>query len=380
LAPIDPSHPSLNAVASGASTSPDGSTLTTSDGIWSFGAATTEGGHAILLNGQLAANGYATALVLDANGRLVAEAADTSQWAWTGTAWQQVSNLTSGGSSASISADGSSLTPGTNNDLVTHDGIWSFGAATTEGGHAILLNGQLAANGYANELVLDANGHLVAEAADTSQWLWTGTAWQQMSNGSGGLSVDSSTLTPGTSGNLVTGDGTWSFGAATTVQGGHAILLNGQLAASGYANALVVDANGHMFADAADASWWEWTGKAWSPVTTDLATVTPASGGSSPGITVSGNGESFVFSSLNQIGGTIENFSPQLDTINIKSLLASSKVASGDPTANGVITFDASGTDSTTLHFKTTDGQSHVLVTLDHLAPSAFSHTDLVWS
>jgi hypothetical protein len=304
---------------------------------------------------------------------------------WTGTVWQQVSNLTNGGAGAGISADGSSLTPGTSGDLVTSDGLWSFGAATTQGGHAILLNGQLAANGYANELVLAANGQLVAEAADTSQWLWTGTVWQQVSNltnggSSASISADGASLTPGTSGNLVTGDGSWSFGTATTVQGGHAILLDGQLAANGYANQLVVDANGHIFADAADTSWWEWTGKAWSPVTTDLATVTPASGGSSPSITVSGHGENFVFSSLQQIGGTIENFSPQLDTINIKSLLAASKVASGDPTANGVITMDASGTDSTTLHLNTADGKSYALVTLDHLAPSAFSHADLVWS
>jgi hypothetical protein len=183
-----------------------------------------------------------------------------------------------------------------------------------------------------------------------------------------------STSTPGS------GDGTWSLGAAATIDGNHAVLLNGQLAANGYATELMLDANGNLFADAADTSLWQWTGGAWSQVTTNHATMIPASGGSSPSISVWNHGESFAFGSLDQTGGTIENFNPLLDTIDIKPLLAASKVASGDPTANGVITFDATGTDSTTLHLNTTDGKSYALVTLDHLAPSAFSHTDLVWS
>ncbi len=285
------------------------------------------------------------------------------------------------GSAASISADGSALTPAMGGDLVTSDGTWSFGTATTvEGGHAILLNGQLAANGYADELVIDANGHVFANAADTTSWEWTGAVWQQAANPNGGISADGSRLAPGMSGDLVTSDGIWSFGTATTIQGGHAILLNGQIAANGYADALVIDANGHVFADAADTTVWEWTGKDWSQVTTDLATASAAPGGSSPGITVSDNGESFVFSSVNQMGATIESFSPKLDTIDVKSLLASCEVASGDPTATGTITIDPAGSDATVLHLNTADGHSYALVTLDHLAPSSFPHADLIWN
>lgn len=387
------SQPAISTLNSSANVAVDGASLTsgtsadlvTSDGSWSFGAATTtQGGHAILLNGQLAANGYATELVIDASGHLFAEAADTTVWAWTGTAWQQTA-APSAVSAGSLSAAGSSLTPGSSADLVNSDGTWSFGAATTaQGGHAILLDGQLAANGYATELVIDANGHVFANAADSTSWEWTGTAWQQISGSNSGtagsLSADGSSLTPAGSGNLVTADGIWSFGAASTAQGGHAILLNGQPIANGYANELVVDANGHVFANAADTTIWEWSGNGWSQVSTDLATLTPASGGASPGVTIAGNGESFVFSSANQMGGTIENFSPQLDTIDIRSLLASSKVASGDPSADGVITYDASGADSTTLHLHTADGQSYALVTLDHVAPGAIPHSDVVWS
>jgi hypothetical protein len=107
--------------------------------------------------------------------------------------------------------------------------------------------------------------------------------------------------------------------------------------------------------------------------------ATAGSGGVAPQMVDQGSGhEMFVFNNLNQAGSTIENFDPTHDTLSLTALLKAANVGGADPTANGTVTFDASGTDSTaiTLH---TNGHNTTLVTLDHVLPTAVPHTDIIW-
>jgi hypothetical protein len=91
-----------------------------------------------------------------------------------------------------LSPDGSSITPSSGGSLLTADGTWTFGTATVAWGTAILLNGQLAANGYANELLI-SGGKLYEDVGGSAPgwWYWQNGAWvqttaPQTSGGTGG--------------------------------------------------------------------------------------------------------------------------------------------------------------------------------------------------
>jgi len=107
--------------------------------------------------------------------------------------------------------------------------------------------------------------------------------------------------------------------------------------------------------------------------------ATAGSGGAAPQMVDLGSGnESFVFNNMTQAGSTIENFDPTKDTLSLTTLLNNLSLGGTDPTTNGTITIDASGTTSTaiTLHH---NGVATTLVTLDHVLPSAVPHSDIVW-
>jgi hypothetical protein len=195
------------------------------------------------------------------------------------------------------------------------------------------------------------------------------------------ISADGTSLAGTDTGHLVTNDGTWTFSTSTNTAG-HQILLNGSATnPAGYAASLMVDANGHMFADTAAGYWYEWLNGGWQNVSSPNATVSAGSSGSLPGITLTGNNETISFNSLSQAGAVVENFSTQLDTIDLHQVLSAigyNAATSGDPTANGTITFDASGTDSTTINLHS-GGHAYAMVTLDHIAPSSVPHSDVIW-
>jgi hypothetical protein len=64
--------------------------------------------------------------------------------------------------------------------LITTAGTWTFGAATSWGGNAILLNGQSAAGGFATNLYVLNLGKLYAFTKDSKWYLWSGTGWSQV--------------------------------------------------------------------------------------------------------------------------------------------------------------------------------------------------------
>jgi Ni,Fe-hydrogenase III small subunit len=92
-----------------------------------------------------------------------------------------------------------------------------------------------------------------------------------------GTSSNGATLLPGSSGSLVTGDGTWSFGAALPGTNS-VVLLNGQVAGGGAAAELLVE-GGHLFANAniATGEWYEWLNGGWIPTSSPTATSVPTS-------------------------------------------------------------------------------------------------------
>ena len=107
--------------------------------------------------------------------------------------------------------------------------------------------------------------------------------------------------------------------------------------------------------------------------------ATAAAGGTAPQMVDQGSGnEMFVFNNMKQAGSTIENFDPTHDTLSLTALLQANGLGATDPTANGTITIDASGADSTAINLHN-GGHVTTLVTLDHVLPTSVPHTDIIW-
>jgi len=120
------------------------------------------------------------------------------------------------------------------------------------------------------------------------------------------LSPDGTTLTaPGTGSSLMTSAGTWTFGTATTTNGGNAILLNGSPAAGGYGTLLEVAASGNIFTQAKNGSWYEYILGAWvlqsqAPVVGSApspSSNTILNGSAAPGSTVGNVGDFYIATS-----------------------------------------------------------------------------------
>jgi len=186
-ASADPTaHPSTG--SSGASA--DGSTLipattgslVTSDGTWTFGTGTAGGGNVILLNGHPATDGAAAKLVVE-SGHVFADNAQGNWYEWTNSNWSASADPTAHPSTGSsgLSADGSTLIPGTSGSLATSDGTWTFGTGTAGGGNVILLNGHPATNGAAAQLLVES-GHVFADNAQGNWYEWTNSNWSTTTN------------------------------------------------------------------------------------------------------------------------------------------------------------------------------------------------------
>src|SRR5216683_1893851 len=186
-ASADPTaHPSTG--SSGPSA--DGSTLipatsgslATSDGTWTFGTGTAGGGNVILLNGHPATNGAAAQLLVE-SGHVFADNAQGNWYEWTNSNWSTTTDPTAHPSTGSsgLSADGSTLIPGTSGSLATSDGTWTFGTGTAGGGNVILLNGHPATNGAAVQLLVES-GHVFADNAQGNWYEWTNSNWSTTTN------------------------------------------------------------------------------------------------------------------------------------------------------------------------------------------------------
>jgi hypothetical protein len=403
-------------------TVPTGS-LVTVDGTWTFSSAVGGGGEVILLNGVQAAGGSATELTVENGGHLYALNSTGIWHEWVNSAWMTTSNPIPGTPSPSptpaptpapapapaptptptptpVPTSGE-ITPTSGGSIVTADGSWTFGGDINGNGHGLMLNGQIT-NGHGAELVV-VNGNLYDQTAGGSWWQWLGNAQGGWNSSSDPSSTPAPTpspspapvlhgITPASGGSIVTIDGTWTFGTDTNGNG-HMDMLNGQ-ATNGHGAELVV-ANGNLYDQTLAGSWWQWLGTAhggWNPSSDPTTAVVPtpspvpvmpsviATAGGAPLMIDQGSGhEMFVYSNLAQANATIEHFDPTLDTVNVVALLKAQNLVSGaDPTSNGTITIDPSGTDSTAIVFHN-HGQNTTLVTLDHVLPTSVPHTDIVW-
>src|SRR5207248_443679 len=127
--------------------------------------------------GQSAAGGLANELEVANGGHLYADNALGQWYQWNGSGWSASTNPT-----PTVSPDGSILIVGSNGNLVTSAGTWTFGTTTTAYGNPILLNGQSAAGGLANELEVAQGGNLFADNALGQWYQWNGSNWSTSGN------------------------------------------------------------------------------------------------------------------------------------------------------------------------------------------------------
>ena len=193
------------AVGGAPALSPDGATLLagsggdllTSAGTWTFSSSTNSYGNLILLNGAAAADGSATELEVANQGNVYADNAQGQWYEWSGGGWAATTNPTGTTTPIAVSADGSTLLPGSGGSLVTSAGTWTFSSSTNSYGNLILLNGAAATDGSATELEVANQGNLYADNAQGQWYEWTGSSWTSTS--APGSSPTSSPTSPATS-------------------------------------------------------------------------------------------------------------------------------------------------------------------------------------
>jgi hypothetical protein len=168
------------------SVSRDGSilleSLTTSDGTWTFGAPYIlgpAGNWYINLNGQSAAGGAGSEMVVANGGMLYVLGIDSSWWLWVNGGWIRTSSPTLAARPAMPltipSPDGSVLV----GSLETLAGTWTLGATYpgAPGNWYINLNGQSAAGGAGSEIVVANDSQVYAFGTDGNWWVWQNGAW-----------------------------------------------------------------------------------------------------------------------------------------------------------------------------------------------------------
>ena len=159
--------------------------------------------------------------------------------------------------------------------LVTPDGVFSWGAACTGTDcpaaeyHAVINNVTLPdASGICFRMVAGAHPYLMDAYGEWSQWSPSTRTFVSVSApgfpcNSLPYSADGSNLTTPGTGTLVTADGTWSLGI-TMCWGAYQILLNGAPATDGCGKELLVANRGSMYALDANGNWWAWVNGGWT--------------------------------------------------------------------------------------------------------------------
>lgn len=186
-------------------------------------------------------------------------------------------------SQSNLSANGSVLIAGSEGNLVTSAGIWTFNSAQGNGGYQILLNRESAGGGYADSLYLENGKQVYAENSANSWYMWGGSSWSATASP---LSPDGSLLNAGSGGSLITKYGIWTFSSSSSA-GGYDILLQGSLAQGGAANSLYVENGGQVYALNSSRNWYLWSGSSWAAANDPLALnsgVAPAGGATLSGL------------------------------------------------------------------------------------------------
>jgi hypothetical protein len=247
-------------------------------GRYTFGTASHADGFVLLVNG-VETGSYFTLLEVANGGQLYAQASDGS-WYSQFFVYGDLFTWRPSSPPTPISPDASTLTVAQSQSgatLTTSAGAWNFGATSNAYGNAVLLDGGV--TGYATLLEVANGGQLYAEASDTSWWRWNNPGFSRSTAPAGALSPDGSTLTVPQSqagGSVITGDGTWTFGAVRSAYGNEILLNGGATLLDGYATLLEI-ADGLLYAQAGDGSWWLWSNPRWlsSPAPSlDGATLT----------------------------------------------------------------------------------------------------------
>jgi Cellulase (glycosyl hydrolase family 5) len=255
------SHGIANAASVTTLQAGSGGSLVTSAGTWTFSTGTGGGGNLILLNGQSAANGSATEMLIANGGQVYVDNNAGNWYLWNGSGWTQ--------SAAPLSPNNAVLQAGSGGGLVTGAGLWTFSTATGGGGNLILLNGKSAANGSAVKMLI-ANGGQVYVDNNVGNWyLWNGNGW----------TITANPLPASANGATITGAGQLIDGAGNiwTLSGG-VVYVNGQLA--GYSANVIELAyvGGVIYQENSAKGWWAWNGGAWAAASNPLPAVNGACG------------------------------------------------------------------------------------------------------
>lgn len=162
-----------------------GGSLTTSAGNWTFGGAGS-GGNLVLLDGNNADGGSGTEMFVGNGGNLYVvdneKPGHWYEWNTSNSTWIHLYAV----SPFPDSANGATMVPGGQTDLVTSAGIWAFGAPGSKG-NLIELNGAQASNGRAVELVVANSGQLYQLNSAGDWYVWSGSSWTSTSNPNGGF-------------------------------------------------------------------------------------------------------------------------------------------------------------------------------------------------
>jgi lysophospholipase L1-like esterase len=160
------------------SISPDGTaisggsgSLTTSQGIWTFGSSVGFGEWNVLLNGSSARGGAGSKMEVSNGGRLYALGTDGNWYVWAGSNWVRGTPADAIGS---ISPDGTAISGGVGM-LTSVDGTWTFGAFEGGNNYDMLLNGNLV--GIGSKLEVSQGGHMYGVGTNGNWWLWNGSTW-----------------------------------------------------------------------------------------------------------------------------------------------------------------------------------------------------------
>ncbi len=259
--------------------SPDGSTLTapstgnlsTAVGVWTFGTTANTNGYPILLNGNSAAGGYASLMLVYNSGKLYVKNVQNAWYLWNGSGWTAV-NGDPRLPPPAPSSDGTTLTAPAAGSLITSAGTWTFGTTANSNGYPILLNGNPAAGGSASMMLVYNSGKLYVKNAQNAWYLWNGSGWSAVSadprTPPPTPSPDGTTLTAPSTGNLLTAAGTWTFGT-TANSNGYPIMLNGKSAAGGSGSLMLVYNKGQLYVSNTSGAWYLWNGSGFTAVSGD---------------------------------------------------------------------------------------------------------------
>jgi len=238
-------------------------------------------------NGGLAAYSANVTLLLYDNEAIYQENSAGGWWSWNGSAWVSTTDPRKlfSATGATIPA-ATQITDGSGN-------VWAVS------GGVIYENGALAGYSTNVTLLLYDNGVIYQEDSAGGWWLWKGGTWvagsdpRIVSSSATGTTIPSATQITDSSGNV------W------TVSGG-VVYANGALAGYSANVTLLLYDNGVIYQENSAGGWWSWNGRAWTSSSDPRSAPAPTIAGSPSTSDAAGQAYSFVPTTTNPGGGTLQ--------------------------------------------------------------------------